>query len=294
MLAGTAPMSIPDLRPSPRADHDRRLHSELRRALARDELTTVYQPRVDLATGKILACEALLRWPGRVRGVLPPSVFIPVAERSDLINDIGGWVLTQACSEARLWGGCRISVNVSGRQLAAGVLLDQVSEALERSGLDPDRLELELTESQLIDCSLETLLTLSAIRDLGVGVALDDFGTGWASLAMLKRLPLTTMKLDRSLARGLPSSREDAAIARGIIQMGQALGLAVVAEGIETEAQRSYLVNLGCDEGQGYLFGAGVPGELIWPLVAQHHVACPGGRSAPASAYDRSAGDLTH
>ena len=135
--------------------------------------------------------------------------------------------------------------------------------ALEQSGLRPDRLELELTESMLVDSSADTLLALSAVRDLGVGLALDDFGTGFASLSMLKRLPLTTMKLDRSLVRELPSNREDAAIVRAVIGTGHAMGLTVVAEGIETEAQRAYRSGIGCDEGQGYLFSHPLPAEQL-------------------------------
>ncbi len=156
-------------------------------------------------------------------------------------------------------------MNVSARQLHDGALLDQVAAALEESGLMPECLELELTESLLIEVETETLLVLSAIRDLGVGLALDDFGTGYASLAVLKRLPLTAMKLDRSLVRDLPGDREDAAIVRAVVETGHALGLHVVAEGIETEAQRVFLASIGCDEGQGYLFGQPVPpASLDW------------------------------
>ena len=145
-------------------------------------------------------------------------------------------------------------MNVSARQLQDGVLLAQVAQALHHSGLSPDRLELELTESLLVDAGEETFFTLSALRDLGVGLALDDFGTGFASLAMLKRLPLTVMKLDRSLVREVPHDREDTAIVRAVADTGRALGLTVVAEGIETEAQRDFLAGIGCDQGQGFLF----------------------------------------
>jgi EAL domain-containing protein (putative c-di-GMP-specific phosphodiesterase class I) len=241
----------------------RRLERGLRTAAATGAFVLHYQPRLSLATGAIEANEALIRWPDRKRGLIPPSSFIPVAEQSDLINLIGAWVLIEACTEAANWGGHRLSVNVSARQLQSGVLPVQLAMALEQSGLPPDRLELELTESMLVDGSADTLLALSAIRDLGVGLALDDFGTGFASLSMLKRLPLTVMKLDRSLIRELPGNREDAAIVRAVIGTGHAMRLTVVAEGIETEAQRAFLSGIGCDEGQGYLFSHPLPAAQL-------------------------------
>lgn len=242
----------------------RRLERDLAAAARDGRFQLHYQPRVELANGQPCAAEALLRWPHRKQGLVPPSVFIPMAERSGQIVPIGGWVLRAACREARRWRApWLVSVNVSARQLAAGVLLAQVAAALEESGLSPDRLELELTESQLVAVDTETLLTLSAVRDIGVGLALDDFGTGYASLAVLKRLPLTVMKLDRSLVRELPADREDTAIVRAVIATGHALGLRVVAEGIETEAQRAFLAASGCDEGQGYLFSQPVPPERL-------------------------------
>ena len=241
----------------------RRMERELRAATATGALVLHYQPRLCLASGAIEVNEALIRWPDRKRGLIPPSSFIPLAERNDLINLIGAWVLIEACTEAAGWGVHRLSVNVSARQLQSGVLLGQLAMALERSSLPPDCLELELTESMLVDGSADTLLALSAIRDLGVGLALDDFGTGFASLSMLKRLPLTVMKLDRSLIRELPFNREDAAIVRAVIGTGHAMRLTVVAEGIETEAQRAFLSGIGCDEGQGYLFSYPLPAAQL-------------------------------
>jgi EAL domain-containing protein (putative c-di-GMP-specific phosphodiesterase class I) len=237
----------------------RRMARDLAAAVADEAFVLHYQPRLALGGGGWTGAEALIRWPHRRNGLVPPGSFIPLAERTGQITPIGGWVLRAACAEATRWGSLNVSVNVSARQLADGALLRQVAEALETSGLEPDRLEIELTESMLVDCGLETLLTLSAIRDLGVGIALDDFGTGFASLAMLKRLPLTVMKLDRSMVRDLPGDREDAAIVRAIIATGHALGLGLVGEGIETEAQRAFLSASGCDEGQGYLFSHPVP-----------------------------------
>lgn len=245
----------------------RRLERGLRAATAAGAFVLHYQPRLCLATGEIVANEALIRWPDRKQGLIPPSAFIPIAERSDLINHIGAWVLTEACREAARWDGIRVSVNVSARQLHSGVLPTQLATAFERSGLPPDRLELELTESLLMDSSTDTLLALSAIRDLGIGLALDDFGTGFAGLSMLKRLPLTVMKLDRSLVRELPTSREDAAIVRALVEASRAMRLTTVAEGIETEGQRAYLSGIGCDDGQGYLFSHPLPAKQLRPRL---------------------------
>ena len=245
----------------------RRLERELAVAAQQGRFLLHYQPRMVLATGEMRAAEALIRWPHRVRGLVPPTLFLPIAEQSSLILSIGSWMLRAACLEARLWPlPWVVSVNVAGPQLSSGILLGQVAAALEESGLPPERLELELTESHLIGGDAETLLALSAVRDLGVGVALDEFGSGQASLAVLKRLPLTAMKLDRSLLRGVPDDREDSAIVRAVIDMGHALGLVVVAEGVENEAQRAFLAGSGCDEGQGYLFSQPLPPELLAAL----------------------------
>jgi EAL domain-containing protein (putative c-di-GMP-specific phosphodiesterase class I) len=253
------------------ASERRRLERDLAVAAQEGRFLLHYQPRVALATGQPCAAEALLRWPHRQRGMISPAVFVPLAEQSGQIVPISGWVLRAACQEARNWRAPWIvSVNVSARQLAAGVLLAQVAAALEESGLPPERLELELTESQLISIDTETLLTLSAVRDAGVGLALDDFGTGYASLALLKRLPLTVMKLDRSLVRNLPTDRDDAAIVRAVVATGHALGLRVVAEGVETEAQRAFLTACRCDEGQGYLFSQPVPPERLAARKARY------------------------
>ncbi|MBN8890427.1 MAG: hypothetical protein BGP12_16610 [Rhodospirillales bacterium 70-18] len=252
----------------------RRLKRELAEAVAQGALALHYQPRVSLRTGLPVGAEALARWPHRRRGLVPPGAFLPLAEEAGLMTGIGGWTLATACAEAALWpdgpSGARpgVSVNIAACQLADQALLGQVAAALERSGLAPERLELELGEATLGEAAtaggdLDLLLTLSAIRDLGVGLAVDNFGTGLASLSMLRRLPLTTMKLDRSLVRGVPEQAEDAAILRALVQAAHALGLCVVAEGVETEAQRAFLAGIGCDEAQGYLFAAPMPAERL-------------------------------
>jgi EAL domain-containing protein (putative c-di-GMP-specific phosphodiesterase class I) len=256
-------MHQPDGANRDESGNERWLHRGLTAAVANGGFVLHYQPRISLADGRQVGAEALIRWPHRKRGYISPSTFIPVAERTGHIIRIGGWVLETACKEAARWDEGCVSVNVSARQLADHALVGHVAHALECSGLEPELLELELTESMLLEVSRETLLTLSAIRDLGVGLALDDFGTGFASLAMLRRLPLTAMKLDRSLVRELPGSFEDAAIVRAIVQTGHALGLTVVGEGIETESQRSFLASTGCEEGQGALFSPAVPADML-------------------------------
>jgi EAL domain-containing protein (putative c-di-GMP-specific phosphodiesterase class I) len=252
--------------PRPRAEaaRRRRLQRDLAVAFEHEELVLHYQGRQSLATGLRTDLEALLRWPHPRRGMMPAATLIPLAEETGLMTAVGGWVLAAACREAAGWPEpWVVSVNVSARQLADRSLLDQVAEALDGSGLNPERLELDLAESALVGVDVETLLTLSAIRDLGAGIGLDDFGAGIASLSMLKRLPLTTMKLDRSLVRDLPFDRDDAAIVRAVIDTAHAMGITVVAEGIETEPQRAFLCGCGCDEGQGYLFGKPVPAEAL-------------------------------
>jgi len=261
--AATLPCRLSTIRDSGTAADRRRLERELHAAVTAGAFVLHYQPRVSLATGRIEANEALIRWPHRQRGLMAPGRFIPVAEQSGLIDRIGAWTLVEACTEAARWGGSRLAVNVSVRQLQSGLLPVQLAMALERSGLRPERLELELAEPRLAGSGIDTLLALSAIRDLGVGLTLDEFGTGFASLSMLKRLPLTVLKLDRCLVRGLPADREDAAIVRAAVATGHAIGLTVVADGIETEAQRAFLAGIGCDAGQGGLFSHPLPAEQL-------------------------------
>ncbi len=245
------------------------LEGDLLRAVRDGSLSVDYQPRVCLATRRIMGAEALARWPHRRHGLVSPGVFIPLAERSDLIVDLGDWVLNKACTEVAGWPGRPVvSVNVSARQLADGLVLRQVKRALAETGLPADQLELELTESMLVDAGVETLLTLSAVRDLGIGIALDDFGTGYASLGALKRLPLTVMKLDRSLVRGVPRFFEDTGIAKAVVATARTLGLEVVAEGIEDEEQCAFLAELGCREGQSFFLGRPTTSARLQELLA--------------------------
>ncbi len=246
------------------AAHDRCLWRDLAAAVEQHSFVLHYQSRQSLATGERTGLEALLRWPQARHGVVPAASFVAQAEEAGLITAIGGWVLMAACREAMRWPQpWVVSVNVSQRQIAEGALLGQGAAALDVSGLNPERLELELAESSLLGVDIESLLTLSAIRDLGAGVGLDNFGSGFVGLAMLKRLPLTSMKIDRSLVRDLPLQIEDAAIVRAVIATAKALGFTPVAEGIETEAQRAFLAASGCPEGQGFLFGRPAPAEAL-------------------------------
>jgi diguanylate cyclase (GGDEF)-like protein/PAS domain S-box-containing protein len=233
------------------------LEADLRRALERDELHLHYQPVVSLRDGAITGVEALLRWEHPERGSVSPAVFIPVAEQSDLILRIGAWVLDEACAQAARWSrrlgaSLRMNVNLSARQIATAGTVDVVSGALARSGLDPSRLVLEITETVLMEESEAPLATLEALRALGVGVALDDFGTGYSSLSYLKRFPIETLKIDRSFVSGMLASDEDAAIVTAVLAMAQAMGVGVVAEGVETGEQIRSLRESGCDAAQGF------------------------------------------
>ena len=244
----------------------RRRRRELEAAIAADTFELQFQPSLSLRHGGVSTVEAQLRWPQGKGGLLPAAMFLPLAEQTGQIVRIGGWALRHAClagMEAKWPASWSVSVAVSRRQIEEGALLAQVAEALERSRLAPERLEIALAEPDATEISLESLLTLSALRDLGLGLALDAFGTGVASFACLRRLPLTQLRLDRSLIRDLPANSEDRAIVRAIVQTGHALGLRVGANGIETEPQRAFLAGCGCDDGQGPLFSQPLPAHQL-------------------------------
>ena len=243
----------------------RRPERELRAATAAGTLGLHYQPRLCLATGEVMANEALVGSLRRKWSRSPPGVVIPAAERSGRTDQTGAWMLAEACREAACWNTAHLFMNVSARRLQSGTLPIQLAAVLEQSGLPPDRLE--LVASSLVGSDADTLLVLSALRDLGIGLALDDFGVGSASLSMLKRVPLTTVKLGRSLVRELPTSREGAVIVRALVATGRAMRLTTVAEGIETEAQRAFLSGIGCDEGQGCLFSQPLPAGQLRPML---------------------------
>jgi diguanylate cyclase (GGDEF)-like protein len=240
-----------------------RLHTEnaLRRAIEHEEFRVFFQPEVSVETGSIVGIEALVRWEHPERGLVGPDAFIALAEETGLIVPIGTWVLHEACRLAGAWQADRsadeplvVRVNVSARQLAADDLVDIVAEALERSGVLPEHLCLEVTESVLVEDPDASARKLTALKELGVKIAVDDFGTGYSSLEYLRRFPVDCVKIDRSFVRGIPHSSEDVAIVNAVIDLGHALGLSVTAEGVETDDQLGRLQLDGCDTAQGFLF----------------------------------------
>ncbi|MCW2566419.1 MAG: hypothetical protein JWN54_516 [Mycobacterium sp.] len=235
--------------------------NELRGAVERDELVAYYQPIVELETARPVGVEALVRWAHPARGLVPPGEFIGLAEETGLIVDIGDWVLRRAATDVAAWGsgdlGC--SVNLSPRQLATPDVVARVTRALERSGLEPHRLTVEITETAVLEDIDEAVRVLDRLKRLGLQVAVDDFGTGYASLGYLKRLPVDSLKIDRSFVTDVAAGGEDAKIAAAVIGLAAALDLKVVAEGIETQVQLQALIDLGCRYGQGYLFARPQP-----------------------------------
>jgi diguanylate cyclase (GGDEF)-like protein/PAS domain S-box-containing protein len=254
-----------------RAQSRRKIEIDLRHAIETDVLRPYYQPLVDLATGRITGFEALVRWPHPERGMISPAEFIPVAEETGLINPLGSLMLRRACADAALWpDDVRVAVNLSPLQFRVGNLLSVVMDALKQSGLPPRRLELEITETLLLEKSSQVLATLHALRALGVRISMDDFGTGYSSLSYLRSFPFDKIKIDQSFVRDLAANRDAQAIVRSIVSLGIGLGVTITAEGVETEAELSCLRAEGCHEGQGYLFSHARPNaEIVVLLKAQ-------------------------
>ncbi len=242
----------------------RALELDLRDALERNELQVFYQPIVDLRSGAVKTCEALLRWHHPVRGFVPPSEFIPVAEETGLIISIGDWVLQQACMEALKWPAqTKIAVNLSPVQFKDRSLGARVISSLSKSGLPAQRLELEITEQVLLEESESTLNTMEQLKGLGVAISLDDFGTGYSSLSYLRKFPFDKIKIDRSFIGDIVEDKEAPSIVRAVATLGKSLDMIVVAEGIETEDQLVQVRAEGCHQGQGFLFGRAIPAEAI-------------------------------
>ena len=258
-----------------RAQTRRKIEIELRDAIQNDLLRPYYQPLIDLATGRITGFEALVRWPHPERGMISPGDFIPVAEETGLINAVGGLMLRRACMDAAQWpDDVRVAVNLSPLQFRVGNLLSTVMDTLKQTGLAATRLELEITETLVLEKSSQVLATLHALRSLGVRISMDDFGTGYSSLSYLRSFPFDKIKIDQSFVRDLGSNRDAQAIVRSIISLGKGLGVTITAEGVETEAELSCLRNEGCHEGQGFLFSRARPNaEIISLLKAQRRGA---------------------
>ena len=239
------------------------LEHAMRQALGRQQMSVHYQPQVDMESGRIIGAEALLRWQDAELGAIAPSVFIPLAEETGYIITLGAWVLEQAVQEAARWmqAGTPIvvSVNVSALEMRQPDFLERLTRLLQENCLPPELLELELTESILLQDAQEAAQRLGLVAAMGVGLAIDDFGTGYSSLAYLKNLPIHKLKIDQSFVRGLPDHAGDRAIVSAIVHLGRALELCVIAEGVETQAQRAALQEMQCDHYQGYLCAPALP-----------------------------------
>ncbi len=242
--------------------------SDLCNAVIEGQFVLHYQPQVN-AAGQLSGVEALVRWQHPRRGLVPPGEFIELAERNGLILQLGDWVLKQACTHLAEWArdpamaSLTMAVNVSARQLRQPDFVAQVLTIVERSGIRPQRLKLELTESMLVNNIDDIIAKMQALKAHGIGFSLDDFGTGYSSLAYLRKMPLDQLKIDQALVRDLQNNPKDQAIARTVIDLGQNLHLAVIAEGVETVGQRDALAAMGCPAFQGYLYGKPMPADAL-------------------------------
>ncbi|WP_254700220.1 bifunctional diguanylate cyclase/phosphodiesterase [Trinickia violacea] len=264
------------------------MEAHLRQAIENREFTLRYQPRVCLATNRCTGVEALLRWQSPALGLVMPSDFIPLAEETGVIVPLGAWVLREACRQTAEWraagfGQIRVAVNLSAAQFATPDLLDHILEALDEAHLAGDSLELELTESMVMRQPEQASRWLSSLKQTGVRLSIDDFGTGYSSLAYLTRFPIDVVKIDRSFIRDIPDSRGDAQITSAVIALGHSLGLRVIAEGAETQAQVDFLRNEGCDEVQGYFFSRPIPADEVGSFVNRRLDAGLAERRKPAA-----------
>jgi diguanylate cyclase (GGDEF)-like protein/PAS domain S-box-containing protein len=248
----------------------RQLEADLREALANGEFELYYQPQINVATEQIGGCEALLRWNHPTNGLVPPADFIPLAEEIGLIVPIGEWVLREACREAATWPpALKIAVNLSPAQLKSRNLVQSALDALHESGLEPGRLELEITETAWLHNDDVTVRTLHELRDLGIKISMDDFGTGYASLSNLHRFPFDKIKIDRSFVASMAERTDAAAIIKAVVWLGKDLGITTVAEGVETSEQLAHVRAFGCSEVQGFLFSRPLPVPALHAFIAQ-------------------------
>ncbi|WP_460953269.1 EAL domain-containing protein [Pseudomonas marginalis] len=250
------------------------LESALRQAVEHDEFTLHYQPKVEVASGRLCALEALLRWERPDYGAVSPAVFVPILESLGLIVPVGRWVIEQVCRQIAEWqqgpiGPVEVSVNVSGHQLIEGDLIADIARLLKQHQVEPHWLEVELTEGSLMENTQHTIASLQRLHTMGVKISIDDFGTGYSSLAYLRRFPIDTLKIDIAFIREVTSNPQDAAITRTIIELAHSLNLRVVAEGVETQAQLAFLKEAGCDQIQGYLFSRPLPVETLERLLLE-------------------------
>jgi diguanylate cyclase (GGDEF)-like protein len=251
-----------------------RLENDLRHAIERNELDLYYQPKIDLATGRINSVEALLRWRHPEIGMVPPDEFIPLAEETGLITALGYWVLETACRQIRQWQDAgydhlSVAVNLSALQFRQNDLLERIHDTIEATGICAHQLELEITESTVMDDLDTAASTMRALHGSGIRISIDDFGTGYSSLSHLKRFPINTVKIDRSFIRDITTDPDDAAIVGAIIAMSHNMELKVIAEGVETQQQLDFLRSLQCDEVQGFLFSPPVPHHEFCTLLDQ-------------------------
>lgn len=273
--------------PAMRSDRERRkeIEADLRQAIADHDLAVYLQPQIHLASGRCLGAEALLRWQHPRHGWISPATFIPIAEESGLILPLGRWVMATACAQALAWGGAAsdgvIAINVSPAQFVYGDIIADVRAVLARTGLPAARLELEITEGLLMQDAAAAIKTLQQLDDLGVQVAVDDFGTGYSSLSYLKRFKVHKLKVDQSFVRDIENDHTDRSIVRAIINLAASRGLRTIAEGIETPTQARVLAELGCEDGQGYLFAR--------PMPAADFLSYAGAAALPAAIGTRAA-----
>jgi EAL domain-containing protein (putative c-di-GMP-specific phosphodiesterase class I) len=257
------------------AVHQFALETRLKRAIEREEFKLFYQPQVDIASGRIVGMEALLRWEVSDLGMMPPSEFIPVAEETGLIVPLGEWVLKTACRQNKAWQNAKfpplaVSVNLSGRQFHHRNLVEKVAGALEAAHLDPRWLDLEITETYAMQDADFSLAILKELKKMGVHISLDDFGTGYSSLSQLKHFPIDTLKIDRSFVQDLATDPKEEAIVSAIIVLAHSLGMDVVAEGVETVEELNIVRKHRCDKIQGYLFSRPVPVKDFEALLSSN------------------------
>ncbi|MCK5508446.1 MAG: GGDEF domain-containing protein, partial [Desulfobacterales bacterium] len=250
------------------------MEAKLKKALERNEFILYYQPQVESATSTIVGVEALIRWEHPEMGLVSPNEFIPIAEETRLIIPIGEWVLRTACAQMAVWhkagfNKIRVGVNLSSLQFRQGNIVKTIKNILATTGLDPQYLELELTESMVMQNVEETIATLWQLKEMGLKLSIDDFGTGYSSMSYLKRFPLDTLKIDRSFIKDIMTDSSDAAITKATIGLAQGLELTTIAEGIETKEQLTFLRKQGCDQIQGYFISRPVPAEKVEQLFAK-------------------------